>query len=295
MAIKYFEANDYFIGSYVIGISEPAFSKILNTVEGLDQVIPGIKKVMEVSELGIVYDEKNRHKVFNSSHRGHRGSYYWPLHMMYLANSGIQKSIAHESAHMLDMLSGPTLEETYYLYGKELVWPKSLFCFFPKGGKVIPDEIQNHFNPENNFTGWFLVKAVANCTICRENLSVKERLLEKFSHVDLSDIETRDFLIERVAHLMEEYVFTLQKEAGISHLGVGSTRYFSNVKDQHLWWGREWIIENRNEIQQFFNQMIEAILDRHKAGKLNKRIKDMHHEYSIGFTDFLNATDSQAF
>jgi hypothetical protein len=295
MVIKFYEAHDYFIGSYMIGISEPAFSKILNTVDSLDQVIPGIKKVMEVSELGIVYDERNRHKVFNSSNRGHRGSYYWPLNMMYLANSGIQKSIAHESAHMLDMLSGPTLEETKNLYGKELVWPKSLFCFFPKGEKVIPDEIQNHFNPENNFTGWFLVKAITNCAICRDILSVKEELLEKFSHMDWSDFEIRELLTERVAHLMEEYVFTLQKEAGIGPLGVGNARYFSNVKVKHIWWGQEWIIENRNEIHLFFNQMIEAILERYKTGELNKHIKDMQNKHSIGFTDLLNETDSQLF
>lgn len=291
MPIRFFEAYGYIIGSYTEGIPEPVVSRIQKTIKGIEQVLPGIEKAMEVSNLGFVYDDKNRHGVFTSSHRGHRGSYYWPLHLMYLSNSGIKKSIAHEAAHMLDMLSGPTLEETKNKYGRELVWPRSLYGFFPKGGKIIPDEIQVHFNPESNFCGWFLVKAAANCTICRENQEVKEGLLNKFSSTDWTDFDTREFLVERTAHLMEEYIFVLQQEANIAPLGVSGVKYFTNDNNKHLWWGKEWIKQNRNEIQNFFNQMIKVVLERNNTGELEKRIKEMQNVHFTGISSVLDTDD----
>lgn len=200
--------------------------------------------------------------------------------MMYLANSGIKNSIAHESAHMLDLLSGPTRAEMKSKYGTELVWPWSLYSFFPQGGQVILGEIREHLDPEKNFIGWFLVSAVANCIICREDPQVKEHLLRKLSAADWSDPATKEFLMERVAHLMEEYVFTLQQEAGIAPLGVGGASYFSRGKHEHLWWGKEWILKNRADIQTFFNQMIETIFQRHETGGLRHHIQEMRQEYS---------------
>lgn len=263
-----------------MGIPEPILAKIQAAIAGIDRVLPGIQKVMEVSELGIVYDEKNRHGIFHPTQRGHRGSYFWPLHMMYLANSGIKNSIAHETAHMLDLLSGPSLAETQDKYGSELIWPKSLYSFFPQGGQVILGEIREHLDPENNFSGWFLVSAVANCIICREDPQVKERLLRKISVANWADSATKEFMMERVAHLMEEYVFTLQQETGIAPLGVGGVSYFSRGKHEHLWWGKEWILENRSDIQTFFNQMIDTILQRQKTGELGNRIQEMRKEFS---------------
>ena len=70
MVIKFFESFTNHVGSYTIGIPESIHAEILSAIEGIDRVLPGIQKAMEVSELGIVYDERNRHGIFHSTQRG---------------------------------------------------------------------------------------------------------------------------------------------------------------------------------------------------------------------------------
>lgn len=49
--IRFYEAHDYSIGLYTEGILEPVISRILKTIDGIEQVFSGIQKVMGASNL----------------------------------------------------------------------------------------------------------------------------------------------------------------------------------------------------------------------------------------------------
>jgi hypothetical protein len=300
MAIKFYKAADKRIGSYTDGVPGEVQVKILAALDAIDAALPGIRMVAGISELGIVYDPKNRHGAFSEHQRGRRGAYYWPLHLLYLGDSGIKKSITHELAHMLDILAGPTENETQAKFGQKVILPRSVYYYFPQGGRFFPDggritpetvdALNKHFDEKSNFIGWLTATAIVDARLTREDQRAKENMKLYLAEADINDPEMRFFIAERVADLADEYVYTFQVERGMEPLGVSGERVFSNPKMKAIWWGREWIKENEARIKLYFDQMLVTILERNDAGKLKARLDELHSKY-VSVVDILLGED----
>ena len=247
------------------GLWKDLIDQIEEAITAVDTCLPGVRKVLEGSGLAIVYDERNRNKVFGPGHRGHRAAYDWPRHTIFLAKSGIRNSIGHEIAHILDMLSGPTLAQTRKKFGNLEFMARSVYAFYPPGGRLSPEIYSAWFDPQTNFTGWFLVQVILEMQLAREQPKAYQHMLEQIQSASIGGSDNLDSLVmEQVAGLMEEYLYITQLNRGVEPLGVGDASYFARAS--HIFWGRRWIEEHQEEIERFFSEMIRLSLLCQKGG-----------------------------
>jgi len=246
--------------------------EIMATIDAIDRVLPGVRQVLEASELKIIYDPDNRHGIFDEGEDDDcQGYYLWHIHTMYLGDTGISHSIAHEIAHVLDTLAGPTSAEVEeWLAGGPLdsMCTYSVRWFFPSTGRFdfyvadLPkDDLQRRFQEEfdpTNFVRWLVARAILEATLAREDKSIYTGvLLNQILRGSIYVFSQSRFIVERVAHLFEAWVYVWQVDHKEPSRGVYPPS--ADVYSGGIYWGDSWIREKNGAIRRMFQEMLEVI------------------------------------
>lgn len=263
------------LGHFQPGVPLEVQERILDAVNALDQVLPGACEAAECSRLKVVYDPKNRQRMFVSGSEP-QACYFWPAHTMYLGDSGIRRSIVHEWVHMLDILAGPTLEQNLAKFGLQENSSYSVYHFWPQGGRFTKEnQAEARAVSRANFERWFLLHIIGNALIARQQPEKGQIAVEGLLGSSVTDAGRNDFLQERVANLAEEFVFTWQVDHRLPRLGVSNRRYFENPQRKPLFWGSDWIREKEAIIRGYFGGMLGAIQARCDDGTLQAKVEEL--------------------
>ena len=251
------------------GVADNVYKQIMARIDAFDQVLPGFRRVVDGSNLIVVYDPKNYHGIFEQ--QASHGAYFWPLHTMYLGKSGIERSIIHEGAHILDILAGPTIAECQAKFGRAESIPYSVYHFWPDGGKFRIEK--DRF--EDCFERSFIAQLIGGALIARRNENARKAALGRLLIASVEDVEQNEFIADRISNLAEEWVFTWQTDRQVPLCGVGDKEYFSTP----TFWGSEWIREHEEPITRFFKGMVDTIDNRLSNGTLNTKLEELRRSF----------------
>jgi hypothetical protein len=254
---------------------EASRARIDAIFHNLDRMLPGLYEALSLSNVDIVYDARNRHKMFSKSLES-TGMCCWPLNRIYLGDSGISRGLVHETWHLLDVLAGP-LETTL-----QKSWNKKAGVITFLTYALYPVGLEK---PDTGGTGGKILKVVLQAQFTRGNR--RGRLLEEkiCNGIERAyDQETGwglgDFLSERFANLLEEWYFYTQISAGVQRPdGVGGGDYFND----ELWWGEAWLSGHDEEVKYLFGLAVQKIFSYHQEGLLQTRLGEMRAEHGTGF------------
>jgi hypothetical protein len=267
-------------GGWGLGVYEEFPDQILARADAIlhniDQLLPGYYESLSLSGLNIVWDARNRHRMF-SQYLESKAMVYRPLLRIYLGASGIRRGLVHESWHILDILAGPAKKALQKGWKQQTGVSFLTHALYPNG----PEK------PDLSGTGGKILNVVLQAQITRGNMRGNALSKKICQGVDSAYDENTgwtlgDFLSERFANLLEEWYFYKQVRAGVKTPdGVGSRVYFKG----DAWWGESWLNDHDQEVKNLFELAIQAIITEHREGRLKAHLDEIREEYT---SDFLN-------
>jgi hypothetical protein len=291
--VKLVEIRNAYSGfAFSDDVEDSVRKRIEETLQALEIIFPGLLLALEWAETVIMYDPRNKHGIF-TSREGEliaRGTYYFSKNTIYLGKSGLKSSIPHEVAHCLDVISGPphlidpvVIEVRKHLGVKNLRSDPISFglyhmylagTFEPAADREIDEDNFSEWAEENQYRS-FLLKAILQCRLAQNNWpEAADGVLNKLINASKFTVEDglpemSEFVMERIAHLFEQYFYWKQSQNGGKPIGLGSLKRF----DDPVMWEMSWIEDNQEAIEQFFRAMLGQIGQQHADDVLQKKIR----------------------